>query len=399
MTTKTAHRPCPVCNQTEVEILHRQKFVLPDGHPLPDHFDVVACPDCGFVYADTSGTPKDYDDYYSRYSKYADQETSTGGGGNPKDQERLEITADAIAAHLSGREAKIVDIGCANGGLLGALKARGFSTLLGVDPSPACVENTKRLFDVPASQGWLLDLPPESAPADLVVVSHVFEHVLDLRAAIAKVEGILSENGIVYVEVPDASRYAECIAAPFQDFNVEHINHFDASSLKNLLGACGFEALDVGTKTLEAAEGVDYPALFGFFRRARQFTANAGWIRDEQFRLAMDDYIQKSADMLKCMDRRISEVASEPVFVWGTGQLTLKLLAETCLAQAPITAFVDGNPLNQGKHLHGIRILAPEELSSLPAQPIIIGTLLHHHAIEKRIRENLRLSNRIITLV
>jgi 2-polyprenyl-3-methyl-5-hydroxy-6-metoxy-1,4-benzoquinol methylase len=398
MNTKTAHRPCPVCNQTQVEILHQQRFVLPDGHPLPDHFDVVACPECGFVYADTSGTPEDYDDYYCRYSKYADQQTSTGGGGDAKDQKRLELTADAIAAQLPGPEARIVDIGCANGGLLGALKALGFSALLGVDPSPACVANTKRLFDVPASQGWLLDLPPESAPADLVVVSHVLEHVLDLRSAIEKVAGILSENGIVYVEVPDASRYAECIAAPFQDFNVEHINHFYASSLKNLMAACGFEALDVGTKTLEAAEGVDYPALFGFFRRACKTTADIRWIRDEQFRSSMDGYVRKSGEMLKGIDRRIAEVAAEPVFVWGTGQLTLKLLAETCLAQAPITAFVDGNPLNQGKHLRGIRILAPEELSSLPAQPIIIGTLLHHHAIELRIRDNLGLSNPVILL-
>ncbi|GCA86292.1 hypothetical protein MiHa_04283 [Microcystis aeruginosa NIES-2522] len=36
------------------------------------------------------------------------------------------------------------------------------------------------------------------------------------------------------------------------------------------------------------------------------------------------------------------------VIVWGTGQLAMKLLAETSLAKANIVAFVDGNPINQG---------------------------------------------------
>ena len=112
---KKAYRPCPVCGKEEVEILHHQKFVLPEDHPLPKDFDVVACPDCGFTYADTIGSTADYDDYYSRFSKYEDQETSTGGGGNEKDLERLEQTADAIAAQMTNRLAKIVDIGCVNG--------------------------------------------------------------------------------------------------------------------------------------------------------------------------------------------------------------------------------------------------------------------------------------------
>src|SRR5688572_1811689 len=40
-------RDCPICGDTHPEVLHQQKFVLPAGHPLPDHFNVVSCCTCG----------------------------------------------------------------------------------------------------------------------------------------------------------------------------------------------------------------------------------------------------------------------------------------------------------------------------------------------------------------
>ena len=394
---KKAYRLCPVCGKEEVEILHHQKFALPEDHPLPKDFDVVACPDCGFTYADTIGSTADYDDYYSRFSKYEDQETSTGGGGNEKDLERLEQTADAIAAQMTNLSAKIVDIGCANGGLLGSLKARGFTDLLGIDPSLTCVKNTRQIYGVPALQGWLNALPHESLGADLVIVSHVFEHVLDLKKAVVKVAEVLSSDGIYYIEVPDAARYAECLVAPFQDFNIEHINHFSASSLINLLSACGFEPLLVDTKTLEAAKGVPYPALFGFFRRSIEVIQRTNWVYEEGFREAIDSYIRRSTAQIQNIESKICEVVNDQIFVWGTGQLTLKLLAETSLKNANIIAFIDSNPVNQGKRLLGKPICDPSFLKNSSA-PILIASLLHSANIAIQIREKLNLSNPIINL-
>lgn len=391
-------RGCPICGNRQCEVLHEQKFTLPLGHPLPDHFDVVACPACGLVYADTTGTAQDYDRYYADHSKYADQGTSTGGGGNPRDQERLEATAAAIALHLPRKDARVVDIGCANGGMLGALKARSYSRLFGVDPSLGCVENTRSMFGIPAEQGWLLALPKDAAPADLLIVSHVLEHVLDLRASLEALVAVLAPGGMVYVEVPDAQRYVDCLVAPFQDFNTEHINHFGAASLKNLFAAAGFSPVTVGTKTLEAAPGVPYPALFGFFRRASAPQPAPSWELDQGFRASMDRYIVSSRAELCRIDDLLSGVLGEPVIVWGTGQLTMKLLAETRLGQARIAAFVDSNPVNHGKMLCGTCIVAPSQLASLPPHPIILGTLLHQEAITRQIRAIPALKNPVLVL-
>lgn len=397
------HRYCPVCASRNAELLHHQRFALPAEHPLPSRFDIVVCASCGFVFADTTGTASDYGRYYATCSKYADQQTSTGGGGNPKDQERLDATAADIAGEIPDKKACIVDIGCANGGLLGALKARGYTNLCGIDPSPDCVRNIGELFGIHAKQGWLGALPEIGSSADGVIISHVLEHVLYPLPALRSVAGILAPGGIVYAEVPDADRYVDCLAAPFQDFNTEHINHFSSATLGNLFSAAGFKCLTVSTRFLEAAPGIPYPVVSGFFQkedvsRTRPEVEGRLWRRDEGFLAHLEDYIKKSREQLVAIDERLAPSLTGPVIVWGTGQLTLKLLAETCLAGAAIAAFVDGNPVNHGKRLQGVEIVSPEKLKTLPPYPIIIGSLLHHEAIRGRIVNELHLPNQLVML-
>jgi hypothetical protein len=39
---------------------------------------------------------------------------------------------------------------------------------------------------------------------------------------------------MAFILVPDASRFAEFMVSPFQDINIEHINHFSADTLNKL---------------------------------------------------------------------------------------------------------------------------------------------------------------------
>ena len=87
---------------------------------------------------------------------------------------------------------------------------------------------------------------------------------------------------------------------------------------------------------------------------------------------------------------------SPQVIVWGTGQLAMKLLAETSLAKAQIVAFVDGNPINQGKMLRNVPILSPEQIRGM-SQPIVVTTTLHQQEIADEIY-SMALSNKVILL-
>ena len=74
----------------------------------------------------------------------------------------------------------------------------------------------------------------------------------------------------------------------------------------------------------------------------------------------------------------------------------MKLLVETCLANATIAAFVDSNPINHGKKLLGVPILSPERLSNLP-YPIIVTTILHQEDVVQQIYR-MGLSNDVVLL-
>lgn len=401
---KKAHRPCPVCANTQVEVLHHQKFTLSAGHILPDAYDVVWCPACGFAYADTPASQQDYDAYYADFSKYQDDKTSTGGGGAEWDARRLQETARAIAEVVPDRQARILDVGCANGGLLGELKALDYTHLVGVDPSPACVANAGRNFDVEAVTGWLGRLPENMGKFDVVMLAHVLEHVADVTSAVGELSQLLKENGTLYVEVPDASRYADYLIAPFQDFNTEHINHFGLFSLRSLFGSHGFTEVSSGQKEIESSPGCPYPVAYAFFRRSN---AASGPVMSEKQSFPIDSVFQKSLlryiSLSRAKLQQIEQLLAphvgeeKPLIVWGTGQLSMKLLAETSLGRAAIAAFVDGNPINQGKKIAGVPVVAPEQISGMN-HPILIATLLHHQAITARIRDDLRLTNPIIML-
>ena len=119
---------------------------------------------------------------------------------------------------------------------------------------------------------------------------------------------------------------------------------------------------------------------------------------DHSFLAGLRDYISASQRKLDEIEERLVPFASgkKPLMVWGTGQLTMKLLAETSLRSAHITAFVDGNPVNQGKSLKNIPIISPREITDRET-PILLATLLHEKAIREAIQK-LGLTNPVVAL-
>jgi len=397
---RVALRCCPICEGTRVDVLHHQAFVLTENHPLADGYDVVCCESCGFVYADTAVSQRAYDRFYADSSKYADVQTGTGGGDLPWDDLRLEDTAREIARLVPDANALTVDVGCANGGLLKWLSRFGRRRLVGVDPALACVRAAERFPGVKGMVGTLFELPLALRDADCVILSHVLEHVRDLRPALHAVFEKMRPGGMLYVEVPDATRYADFVTAPLQDFNTEHINHFSLRSLRTLLESNGFEVRHEGQKTIEASAGVPYPALWIMAERCGTSISGVAAVpaRDSELRASIERYIVRSLVQISAIDAHLArELADvDQIVVWGAGQTILKLLAVTSLAHTNIAAFVDTNPMLHGKHLRGAPILSPDRLGAFP-QPILIGSLISQEPIARRIRE-LGLPNRVLFL-
>jgi len=395
---RLAHRACGACGASGVKVCHHQNFTVPEGYPLPPEYDVVVCQSCGFVYADPSATQRDYDRFYCEWSKYDDSTTATGSGLSEYDAARLTQTARDIARVLPSRAATILDAGCATGGLLTALRKSGFTAVAGLDPSPRCAAACReRGFQ--AYVGSTSAAPAHMPKFDCVVFSHVLEHVYDIPAFFAAARGLLSPGGYLYIETPDAARYAEYLYAPFQEFNTEHINHFSDRTLENTAQRFGFEAVAVERKVFPTGKDTDYPAVFGIFRDSGNSAGERPAIRDYELPERIDAYVRRSAQQMETINHHLAtQLANQPrVMLWGAGQLAMKLLALPCLRSTEICALVDNNPILRGKRFGSAPVLGPQEIAG-SREPIVIGTLLHAGEIISQIRR-LGLHNPVLELL
>ncbi len=376
----TTTRACPVCGGRRAVALHEQQFALPEASPLPPAYTIASCEECGACFADTPASQHAYDRHYRHFSKYDDPALGTGGGESLSDRARLDETAAVLAAQPLPRdkESRILDIGCAGGGLLLALAARGFHDLSGVDPSGACVERVRR-HGFPCHQGMLSEIAtalPRGATWDVVVLSHVVEHVVDVRASLRAVRDLLAEGGVCYVEVPDAERYVVDAFVPFYFFDAEHINHFDGAALSNLASVTGFDVRAEGTRALRLDGGKRYPARWSLFRKDGAARAP---VRDLALRERLSAYIEASK---RAQDPAVFDALAashRPVLLWGAGSHAQRMLRNSPLGRCNLIGVVDRDPGKQGQALLGHEIRDPEAvLAGLNSEvTIVIASVLH----------------------
>ncbi|MDR0735673.1 MAG: class I SAM-dependent methyltransferase [Zoogloeaceae bacterium] len=374
---KTAMRPCPICNETRVEILHRLHFHLARNTPLPEAYDLVGCPHCGFVYADTTGNQADYDRYYTEFSRYEDAATASGGADNEADARRLEETARWLEKHIAP-EMRVMDIGCGNGGLLKALSRRGAPIRAsGIDPAPRCV---RRLIDegFAAHPGHLAHLPENCGTHDLIILSHVLEHVVNLSGALLAVRRLLAPHGKLYVETPDASRYHLENLPPFYFFDPEHINHFDAASLKCLGAKNAWRTTDCIEKTILLPNDRRYPAV-GLILEPDD-SASAHELDGTALKEKIAAYVALSRQKSRDAEASLANaVLNRPVVLWGAGSQAQRLLESSPLKQARIVAVVDRDSNKQGQFFAHCMIQPPEKgLRHLPENTLVVIAAATH---------------------
>ena len=118
---------------------------------------------------------------------------------------------------------RVLDYGGGDGRLMHAFRAGGHRTFL-VDYQERPVAGTEKLADT-------LETLPAAARFDLVVASHVVEHVAEPTAVLRRLAHHLADGGRLFVEVP-----MECWGRPpFHDEPVTHINFFVPGSLPTVL--------------------------------------------------------------------------------------------------------------------------------------------------------------------
>lgn len=389
-------RDCPICGSAARRVFFHQEFATVDHATPVTGYDVVACERCGAAYADGIPDQAAFDRYYRDMSKY--EYAQRGGAESEYDRRRLLLIADIVVPHLQSPHARILDVGCASGRLLANIRDRGFGNVTGLDPSPACAAAAARLYSIDVRTMTLEAIAASGQQFDFVIMVGVLEHLRDLDTAFDHLRTLLSSTGLLYVEVPDVTAFADWTNAPYQDFSTEHINFFSPVSLDNLMLTHGFAQVFLERNHREQSYKTVMSNLSAVYRkedvaplaRPRFDPDSAGGLERYLSRCAADDERLRAAiDAVVDGRRRI--------LVWGVGTHTSRLMATSRLADADIVAFVESNTRYHGKTLHGRPILAPEALKD-HHEPVMISSRVFQTEIAEQIRNGLGCANELILL-
>lgn len=368
---------CPLCSSVKSREMH--KLTLTYGEEQIIHH----CLNCGMVYA-SADKMVDYDND-SIYSIPG----ACGSGESPYDRVKCDALADQINKFLILKSMRILDIGCARGGLLEALREIGFTDLWGMDPSKRCVDAVSQK-GFKWIQGFIGD--HIRTQFDFIVMSHVVEHLENPVRAVKDVCDLLKLHGRLYIEVPDADKYIQ-YNAPFMDFNAEHINHFNMRSLTNLVHMTDFRIVDSGHKEIAipgSGQVLKYPAIWLLLSKTS--------IEPSTCHVAIEKYIEKSKEQLGRINEYLEDRLAQydKVIVWGCNSYCANIIDLPVFKRVKIIQGLDNNVAHYKKKIRDFTIYTPDECIDNET-PIVITSLMAIDSI-RRNAWDLGMSNTIISI-
>jgi SAM-dependent methyltransferase len=207
------------------------------------------CPECRFEYLQSFAGParaygKGYffEEYTAQYGRtYLEDFSSIEAVGRT----RLALIERTLGRRTRAADrGTIVDVGCAYGPFLSALRGAGWPCF-GIDVAADAVEHVRKVLRIPAACLPLEKLERSRIPGarvDGVSLWYVIEHLDDLDGALRRIRGLLSPGGVLAFSTPNgrgisarSSRSTFLAASP-----PDHRSILSPRGLRKLLGRRGF---------------------------------------------------------------------------------------------------------------------------------------------------------------
>jgi len=243
---------CPCCNKREFEqIAEKDRYGL--------YYPVVICKTCGLVQTNPRMTQESYNEFYN-----VEYRRLYGGSHDPakhfhdKQYPRGKAIYRFLEQHNllpSKAQPFVLDIGCGGGGTIKYFAEKGWK-VKGTDLGAEFIEYGRNTYNLDLEIGTIRDLKLTEKP-DLIIYSHVMEHVLDPNGEISIIKNLCHENTVVYIEVPGVKNlhvsYARDLLLYLQN---AHVYHYSLTTLHNLFSKNGF-VLHNGTEFVRSAFRLD----------------------------------------------------------------------------------------------------------------------------------------------
>lgn len=386
-------RKCPLCEQNAIRKLTSLHFLMWDDLNMDGHAELVSCQQCGMVYNDTVASEDDFNRYYEKNAYYAVADTLGSGGLGDHEKRRYETIYTRLKPFFLHNNPCIVDVGSGKGGFLTWCKQAGLTNLIAVEQSTFCVEVINQ-DDITVFNN-LKQLIDNIEQVDVVILSHILEHVFYPVTFLKDLVELASPNTVFYIEVPNADYYIADFN-PWMYLYFEHINHFDGVHLQNLISQVGLSVIwqdetpfIPGLETEKAGECIAMVCKKNKAKTQSFYNQNLANTMAAKLagRTALTDQLNTSLR---------GEINS--ISIWGVSQYIQLLLGSIPKLQEKLKFLVDKSPAKQGRFLGRNKIFAPEKLTELEKDDVLmIPASIYGQEIERYL-EDMKIKVQIKTI-
>jgi SAM-dependent methyltransferase len=268
-TTLELTEACLICGHDSFKRIHQK-----------EQWQYLQCRACGLVTLFPRPSPLDLLKDYDTYLPVQDERIVQWG---QMMRRIIRRSADLIEAR-SGKNGKILDIGCGYGFFLAEMQRRGWQTE-GIEISPTGRAYAQKTWNLPVHSQPLEALSLADASFDVVTLFYVIEHLLDPLALLREARRILKPNGLILLRWPHSAPMWKTMGSLVKNYDYFHtpfhLYDFAPATIARLLQKAGFE--DITT----CIGGYSLPAK----RLDRWFTVVCGALAQSLYALSAQKFL------------------------------------------------------------------------------------------------------------
>lgn len=228
---------CPICYSANFSVLPFYSIRF----DTEKKGKVSICEDCSHVFISKRWSEDSYNQFYEEeyrnavgFNKTSDEELFF------EDTKLRGVEVVNFVSQYLKKDAKILEVGCGNGGILMAFKEAGFNNVQGIDPNieETRLANSKYGIDVINGPPNFENIPNKTYDCILIVAS--IDHFTKPREYLEKLKDKIKDCGYLFIDGHDVE--AQMNLGTYVP-KMDHPSYFSGLTIRSLLKLCGYNLI------------------------------------------------------------------------------------------------------------------------------------------------------------
>lgn len=202
------------------------------------------CKDCGLLqqykYPNNDFVNMFYEKYYNDLYSFFKSPEDRFNSRFKSAQYKYDIIKKYLKNNIKN---SVLEIGCGSGGILSFFQTKNYE-VYGLDYQNDHLDYAKKKNITTFSNYKKIN-----RKFDLIILSHVLEHLVSVDDVLTKCKNLLNDKGIIYIEVPSLESISEHYHYEIKNFlHIAHVTHFTKKTFMNLINLKGFKIKYINSK-------------------------------------------------------------------------------------------------------------------------------------------------------